>query len=220
MITRLKKWLRLQKLKHASPTCRFHGAVLVDGLSSLGGFNVLFQGSKVLDSTIGRHTFLQERSLIFHSDVGNFCSIAMGVSIGLAQHPTNMVSTHPAFYLKNTPLVKTFATCDLEGSASRTQIGHDVWIGQNACIMAGVRVGCGAVIGAGAVVTKDVPDYVIVGGVPAKTIRFRFDESTRTTLLKTGWWGWPDQKLEDCLADFRSAESFAKIHGELPHSPV
>jgi acetyltransferase-like isoleucine patch superfamily enzyme len=207
-------------MRHANPTCRFHGNVAVDNRSLLGGFNVLFEGSKVVESTIGRHTYLQERSLIFHSDVGNFCSIAIGVSVGLPQHSTNMVSSHPAFYLKSTPLVRTFSSSDLPETSPRTQIGHDVWIGQNACIMAGVHVGSGAVIGAGAVVTKEVPAYAIVGGVPAKLIRYRFDESVRAALLESRWWDRSDLWLQEHVADFLSVESFVSLVGESPPSPL
>ncbi|MEI6070385.1 MAG: CatB-related O-acetyltransferase [Verrucomicrobiae bacterium] len=180
---------------------------------------MIFNDTNVVDSKIGRHTYLQKRTLVFRSDVGNFCSIAMGASVGLPQHSTNMVSSHPAFYLKNTPLVKTFSSSDVGESSPRTQIGHDVWIGQNACIMAGVRIGCGAVIGAGAVVTKDVPGYAIVGGVPAKLIRYRFNESTRASLLESAWWDRSDLWLEEHAADFLCAETFTKSSREIS-SPV
>ncbi|MEI6321662.1 MAG: DapH/DapD/GlmU-related protein [bacterium] len=217
MITALKDWWRLSRLRSSYPTCRFYERVVIDRQSSLGGYNVFFEGTKVVESTIGRHTYLQERSIVLQADVGNFCSLAMGSFIGLPQHSLQMVSSHPSFYLKNTPLVKTFSAGDIATCSSpRTTIGHDVWIGQNACIMAGLRIGCGAVIGAGAVVTKDVPDYAIVGGVPAKIIRYRFDEEIRSSLLKSVWWERPDIWIQEHISDFLSVKSFAEKYGTSP----
>ena len=216
MITALKDWWRLSRLRSSYPTCRFYERVVIDRQSTLGGYNVFFEGAKVVESTIGRHTYLQERSIVIQADVGSFCSLAMGSFIGLPQHSLRMVSSHPAFYLKNTPLVKTFSAGDIATGSPRTTIGHDVWIGQNASIMAGLRVGCGAVIGAGAVVTKDVPDYAIVGGVPAKMIRYRFDEEIRSALLNSVWWEQSDIWIQENIGDFLSVKSFAGKYGTLP----
>jgi acetyltransferase-like isoleucine patch superfamily enzyme len=124
----------------------------------------------------------------------------MNVSVGLAQHATTYVSSHPAFYLLNTPLVKTFSRKDIFFTTARTIIGHDVWIGQNAMIMSGVKIGTGAIIGAGCVVTKNVPEYAIVTGIPAKINKFRFNENIREALAKTEWWNMPDEWLEkNCI---------------------
>jgi acetyltransferase-like isoleucine patch superfamily enzyme len=184
------------RLSRKFPSCRFYPGIAIDHASSLGKYNVIFRNVAIIHSVIGDHTFIQKDSFVNNADIGKFCSIAMGVQIGLAQHAISHVSSHPAFYLRNTPLLKTFSKSDLFSTMTRTIIGHDVWIGQNAMIMSGVKVGTGAIIGAGCVVTKDVPEYAIVIGVPAKTVRFRFDENIRNGLLKTEWWNMSDEWLE------------------------
>lgn len=131
--------------------------------------------------------------------IGRYCSIAAGVYLGLQQHPTSFVSTSARQY---------FANCcgwDFHAGSVRlpsipqeqpkmTIIGNDVWIGTNALVMGGIKVGNGAIIAAGAVVTKDVPPYAIVAGVPAKIIRYRFNENTIRELQELKWW---DYNLAD-----------------------
>ncbi len=186
---------RLTKLQIKCPTCCFHLGASVDDESTLGNYNVIFEDVAIINSSIGAHTYIQRNSVITNADIGKFCSIAMGVSVGLAQHPTNFVSTHPAFFWGTKLIAKTYSRSEFS-PFKRTTIGHDVWIGQNALIMSGVNIGTGAIIGAGAVVTKDVPDYAIVGGVPAKIIKYRFDEKIISSLLKTKWWDMPEDWFE------------------------
>ena len=175
----------------------------MDERSILGNYNVLFNNVQILSSVIGDHTYVQENSIISDTEVGKFCSIAMGVSVGVPQHSLSSVSSHPAFYLRNTPLAKTYSDRDMFTTSKRTFIGHDVWIGQNALIMSGLRIGVGAVIGAGAVVTRDVPAYAVVGGVPAQIIKYRFDEKLRNDLLASKWWDLPEEWLKNNYALFQ-----------------
>lgn len=196
--------VRRAKLICENPSCRFHDRVSVDGASRLGRFNVLFEQVCILDSTLGDHTYLQMDSTVLACDIGKFCSIAKRVFVGLPQHKINEVSSHPVFYLGDTPLVRKFSTQNRGVASQRTVIGHDVWIGHGAVVMSGVKVGVGAIIGAGAVVTHDVPDYAIVGGVPARVIRYRFEQSLRWKLLESRWWEMPDEWLE------AHSESFAR----------
>ena len=83
-------------------------------------------------------------------------------------------------------------------------IGNDVWIGYEAVILSGVTIGDGAIIGARAVVTKDVPPYTIAGGVPAKAIRKRFSDDTVSALLKSKWWDWPEEKIQRSISDIQA----------------
>lgn len=138
----------------------------MDDQSSLGEYCVLFRNTVIANSVIDDHSFVQRDSFINNATVGKFCSIAMRVTVGLGQHPVTYVSSHPAFYAATQPIAKTFSSSDAYIPIKQTDIGHDVWIGQGAMIMDGVRIGTGSVVAAGAVVTKDVPAYAIVAGVP------------------------------------------------------
>lgn len=129
--------------------------------------------------------------------IGKFCSIACGAKFifNSANHTLSSVSTYPFpifFEEWGLNIKDVTAAWDNKGNII---IGNDVWIGYEAVIMAGVTIGDGAIIGTRAVVTKDVPPYTIVGGVPAKPIRKRFDNETLEELLKIRWWDWPEEKI-------------------------
>ena len=129
--------------------------------------------------------------------IGKFCSIACGAKFifNSANHTLSSVSTYPfpIFFEEWGLNIKDVAAAwDNKGDII---IGNDVWIGYEAVITAGVTVGDGAIIGTRAVVTKDVPPYTIVGGVPAKPIRKRFDNETLDELLKIRWWDWQEEKI-------------------------
>ena len=127
--------------------------------------------------------------------IGKYCSIGGGVTIILAQHKPDFVSTYPfALYREYWPGVPVEAR-DHSGKGNIT-IGNDVWIGHNALIMAGIKIGDGAIIGAQAVVTRDVPPYAIVGGNPARVLRYRFDQEIINRLLELRWWDLPDEGVE------------------------
>lgn len=153
-------------------------------------------GCSVYNSTIGRYSYMGYDCTIINSEIGSFCSLASGIHIGLAEHPTSWVSTSPVFQkVKNSSVRKKFSQINLP-KAPKTLINHDVWIGTNAIIKKGVHIGTGAVIASGAIVTKDVEPYAIVGGCPAKLIRFRFDKDTVKALLDSRWWELPDEKIQ------------------------
>jgi lipopolysaccharide biosynthesis protein len=92
-------------------------------------------------------------------------------------------------------------------------IGSDVWIGNRVTILRGVSIGTGAIVAAGAVVTRDVPPYAVVGGVPARLLRWRFDEETRDQLLASAWWEWPDELIRERIGEFGDPAAFAARHG-------
>lgn len=204
----LKRYFRHLLQKHANQSCKIHPGAFIDRDSKIDKYNVLFKNSKIINSTIGSHTYLQENAIINSTDAGKFCSFGSNVYIGLPRHKLDGVSTHPAFYLFNTPLVKKFCMNNNFIPNPRTKIGHDVWIGFGACIIAGLSIGTGCVIGAGAVVTKNVPPYAIVGGVPAKIIRYRFNKKTRKEIISTKWWNFPDQWIFQNLKNFNFPHKF------------
>lgn len=138
--------------------------------------------------------------------IGKFCSIACGVKFlfNSANHTQASLSTYPfpIFFEEWDLTIQNVATAwDNKGDIV---IGNDVWIGYEAVIMAGVTIGDGAIIGTRAVVTKDVPPYAIVGGVPATIIRKRFSDDVISTLLTVKWWDWPDEKIKRHIADIQS----------------
>lgn len=138
--------------------------------------------------------------------IGKFCSVACGAKFlfNSANHTQTSLSTFPF------PIFFEEWGLDIQNVASAWDnkgdivIGSDVWIGYEAVIMAGVTIGSGAIIGARAVVTKDVPPYAIVGGVPAKVIRKRFSDDTIAALLEIKWWDWPEEKIRRHIPDIQS----------------
>lgn len=182
-------------LRAKNPSCKFYDGARIHE-TEFDAYNVIYEDVTIAFSKLGKHTYIQKRSTIFNAHIGKFCSIAAGVSIGPGIHKTDFVSTHNAFYLYNTPLIKKFSKRDAFSSFSTVKIGHDVWIGERAIILDGLSIGNGSIIAAGAVVTKDVEPYSIVGGVPAKLIRKRFDNKTIEALLNLKWWDKPDDWLE------------------------
>jgi acetyltransferase-like isoleucine patch superfamily enzyme len=212
--------LLLAQLQKKHPTCRFYPGAAIDPGSVFGKYNVVFANVMITDSSFGDHTFIQKNSAVNCASVGKFCSIAAGVSIGLGQHPASYISTHPAFYSSSQPIAKTFSAKDNFVPLRRTVVGHDVWIGQNAMVMDGVTVATGAIVAAGAVVTKNVPEYSIVAGVPAKVIRYRFDENVRDGIIKTRWWDQDEQWLEANCGMFLEPEKFLASFPENGAKPL
>lgn len=140
--------------------------------------------------------------------IGKFCSIACGAKFMFTSgnHTLKSLSnyTFPVFFDEwNLPVSEIATAWDNKGDII---IGNDVWIGYEAVIMPGVKIGDGAIIGTRAVVTKDVEPYTIVGGVPAKPIRKRFDEATIEKLLKLEWWNWSKEKIQANLSLIRNGK--------------
>jgi acetyltransferase-like isoleucine patch superfamily enzyme len=184
-------------LRVRNPTCRLN-ALAIGRNVKLENDVTIRPGAVVSADLVGRFTFINRNVLIDKSTerIGRFCSIAYGAKIGLGDHPTDWVSTHPFAYEAKYGLVDT--SIDFHASPiGRTIIGHDVWIGANAIILAGVTVGDGAIIGANSLVTKDVKAYSVVVGTPARHIKYRFDQETCSELLKSEWWNWEAAKIKD-----------------------
>ena len=192
----IKTYIRIVLLRKKFPTTIIHHGSIVDETSTLGEFSVLFSDVKLMSSSLGAYSYVQAKSVICNAEIGEFCSIASSVNIGLADHPMHMVSTSPVFYDNSQPLPKFLTNKRIFTKVlPRTSIGADVWIGQGAMIKAGVKIGVGAVIGAGSVVTKDVAPYIVAAGNPCRQIRPRFSEDIICRLIASKWWALSDQKL-------------------------
>lgn len=138
--------------------------------------------------------------------VGKFCSIACGAKFLFtsANHTMKSLSTYPFPIFFEEWKLDSATVTDAWDNKGDIIIGNDVWVGYDAVILSGVTIGDGAIIGTRAVVTKDVPPYTIVGGVPAKQIRKRFDEETVTRLLELKWWDWADERIKENLPAIQS----------------
>jgi acetyltransferase-like isoleucine patch superfamily enzyme len=140
--------------------------------------------------------------------MGRFCSIGPGCRIGVGIHPVNHISTSPVFFSTKEQAGISFASTDIFEENREIKIGHDVWIGANAVILDGVEIGTGAIIAAGAVVTRDVAPYSIAAGVPAISKRKRFTEEQIECLLRSCWWDWDNERLSKYAAKFSHVSEF------------
>lgn len=159
-------------------------------------------------SEIGDYSYLGPGCMVGDATIGKFCAIAAQVRIGAPNHPMERPSQHrftycPEYYDASATRDHAFFR---ERRDARVKIGNDVWIGHAVIVLPGVCVGDGAVLAAGAVVTKDVAPYTIVGGVPARQIRERFNRAIAAQLSRIAWWDWPSEMIFARLAEFQSGD--------------
>lgn len=176
--------------------------------SNIHSTAIVYNGCNILGSSMGRYSYCGYDCQIVDTEIGSFCSISDHVFIGGAEHPIEWVSTSPVFQnVRHSGPVKRFANFEAPQS-KRTVIGSDVWIGHGVTIKSGVIIGHGAVIGSNALVTKNVPPYAIVGGVPAKIIKYRFDQITINNLLEIKWWELSDDELNKYASKITTPDDF------------
>ena len=159
---------------------------------------------------LGDYSYIARNCSISHCNIGRFCSIGPNFCCGLGMHPTNGVSTAPMFYSTAKQNGMTLCKESKIEEFKQTVIGNDVFIGANVTVLDGVKIADGAVIGAGAVVVDDVPPYAVVVGVPAKVVKYRFDEKTIKALLEKQWWNGTENDLKCVEKNFEDVEAFLK----------
>ena len=185
--------------------------------SVFGAYCEMGSGTRVHHSTFHDYAFCDRLSDITNTTVGKFANIAAMTRIGPTDHPMANASLHhflyrSCYYWDDAPDDPAFFTAR---QSRRTTLGPDCWIGHGAVIMPDVTIGAGAVVAAGAVVTRDVAPFIIVSGVPALPLRARFAAPVVGQLLALAWWDWPHDRLRGALDDFRSlsALAFVEKHG-------
>ncbi len=142
------------------------------------------------------------------SKIGKFCSIGNNMSGVGPNHPMEFITTHPILYNKNRGFIVTNKT--VLSKNDKVIIKNDVWTGDNVTILPGVIIGDGVIVGAGSVVTKDIPDYAVAVGNPARVIKYRYEQHIIDKLLKIKWWDWDDMKIKDNIKYFYNIDDFMK----------
>ena len=180
--------------------------------STLGRYTEIGQGSLVLNSTFGDYSYCARYADIANAEIGKFANIASFARLGPTDHPMDRASLHHFLYRTADYWedAEDDAAFFAHRASRRLTIGHDTWIGHNAIIRPEVTMGHGAVVAAGAIVTKDVPPYWIVAGVPAQPLRRRYDVKTAERMMALAWWDWDHGRIRAALEDFRGlkAEAF------------
>ena len=160
--------------------------------------------------TMGKYSYIGNDCFMVNVEIGAFCSIADRVCIGGAYHPIERVSSSPVFHEGRNILGTNFQTFPYDHTET-TIIENDVWIGMGAIIKAGVTIHNGAVVGAGSVVTHDIPAYEVWAGNPARRIRDRFEKTIANQIEQTEWWNLTDAELKQASERFDDIDSFLKV---------
>lgn len=179
--------------------------------STFGAYCEVGKGARVLNSSLGDYSYCEQYSDIANTTIGKFANIAAFTRIGPTDHPYRNASLHhflyrSSYYWDDTEDDAAFFEAR---AARRTVIGHDTWIGHGAVIKPEVTIGDGAIVASGAVVTKDVPPYMIVAGVPSAPMRPRYPDGIAERMQALGWWDWDHARLRAALGDFRALEAEA-----------
>jgi phosphonate metabolism protein (transferase hexapeptide repeat family) len=196
---------RSEHLVPKDPEPRIHPTAELKGCK-LGRYASIGERVVLREVTVGDFSYFERHSEAIYATIGKFCSIAANSRVNALDHPIERLTQHKVSYRPN----EYFRWLGVDASfrerrqAQAVTIGHDVWIGHGAVIMPGLHIGNGAVIGANAVVTHDVPPYMIVTGVPARPLRPRFAADIAARIERLAWWDWPVEKLARAVPDIQA----------------
>lgn len=167
---------------------------------------VVYRHARLSESKVGDYSYIGKQTIMHGTTVGKFCSISDGCIIGLPGHSIKTISSSPIFSNVHNGTKASWVTKDLPSEPINVKLGNDVWVGYRAMILSNVVIGDGAVIAAGAVVVKDVPPYAIVGGVPAKIIKYRFSPDVIDKLQSLQFWDKTDEEIRKNIALFQKED--------------
>ena len=194
-------------LRFTDPAPRIHPTAELKGCR-LGAYASIAERVILREVTVGDFSYFERHAEAIYTMIGKFCSIAANTRINALEHPLERATTHKLSYRPNEYF--RYLGVDREFLALRrgkpVTVGNDVWIGHGAVVLPGVSIGDGAVVGANAVVTRDVPPYRIVAGAPARVLRPRFDEEIAARLASLAWWDWPPERLFEAVPDMQALD--------------
>lgn len=179
--------------------------------STFGAYVEVAERSRIVETEFGDYSYCMQDCDIWCAGIGRFANIAAAVRINATNHPTWRASLHHFTYRAGDYFDGEEPEAGFFDRRRRDRVivGHDTWIGHGSTVLPGVRIGNGAVVGAGSVVTRDVAPYTIVAGVPARPLRSRFPQAVAERLDRLAWWNWSHERLHAALGDFRTLDAEA-----------
>lgn len=214
-LTNYLRWLSSKcfyQLKYWGKHLRINYGTVIRN-STFGKYNWIGNNNIILNCQVGDYTYVVGNSVLMNSKIGKYCSIALNVKIAIGSHPTSgFISTHPSTYSNPNFHSIHYTDANMFLYDEYVEIGNDVWIGTNVVIINGVKIGDGAIIAANSVVTKNVDDYEIVGGTPAKSIRRRFSEEHIKILKEFKWWNKDENWMKLNISKFWSINDFFEMN--------
>lgn len=221
LYSKIRRYLYIQQLNRNGNF--ISGKGYVDKTSIFEGHNKVIGNTQLSECLFGKGSYIGTGCMLKKTKVGRFCSLGSNIWVSDGNHPTSeYVSTYPAFFRKGEFCGYNFGANDIFEEHSYTckdhkwlcEIGNDVWIGDSVLILNGVKIGDGAIIAAGSVVTKDVSSYSIVGGVPAKILRYRFEKDQIKWLEEIKWWDKNDEWIKKNISLFEDIDKMIPLYME------
>ncbi|ESW89649.1 antibiotic acetyltransferase [Mesorhizobium sp. M0924] len=196
---------RTENLVLKDPEPRIHPTAELKACK-LGRYASIGERVVLREVNVGDFSYFERHAEAIYTTIGKFCSIAANSRINALEHPIERITQHKLSYRPNEYFrwLGVDAAFRARRQAKAVGIGNDVWIGHGAVIMPGISIGNGAIVGANSVVTRNVPAYTIVAGVPAKPLRMRFPSEIAARIESLAWWDWPPEKLAKAVPDMQA----------------